>query len=139
MTQPLLILHVDDDPIFSGLVSRILHRNGFKVFSAADITAGWKLFNEIRFHACLLDINMPGGSGIDLGEKIRNRDIHIPIAYLSGEPTATVSEEVYGRGGGFRHFSKIADLPELPQMLRNLILVYASSCFGQMEWPLVKV
>lgn len=112
------ILHADDDTIFSGIVRKILNQQGFEVYSAYDGEHAWLLFNEFSFHSCLLDIRMPRLNGIDLGERIRSKDKHIPIFYLSGEDLALVSAEIFGRGGANGYFPKTFNLRELTGRLQ---------------------
>lgn len=112
------ILHADDDTLFSGIVKKILYQQGFEVHSAFDGEQAWQLFNEMKFHLCLLDIVMPRLNGIDLGERIRARDKQIPIFYLSGEDIALVSAEVFGRGGANDYFPKTFNLRELTGKLQ---------------------
>ncbi len=118
------ILHADDDVIFSGIVKKILHQQGFEVYSAFDGEQAWQLFNEVAFDSCLLDIMMPRLSGIDLGERIRNRDKGIPIYYLSGEDHERVSADVFGRGGANGYFSKTFNLRELTGKLQASLTEY---------------
>ncbi len=66
------ILFVDDDP-----VSRMLGKVILKQYKARSVFASSgeeavKLFKPGRFDIILLDINMPGTSGVDVAKQIRN-------------------------------------------------------------------
>ncbi|SEW17306.1 response regulator [Chitinophaga arvensicola] len=117
------LLHADDDPVFSGIVKRILHQGGFEVYNATDGEHAWSLFREMKFHYCLLDIMMPRLNGIDLGERIRNANSDIPIFYLSGEDRGIVEKDVFGRGGGHAYFNKTFKLSELSAMLHESLQI----------------
>lgn len=107
------VLHADDDPIFRRIVKKILPQKEFEVYNACDGEDAWLLFNEMRFHFCLLDIMMPRLNGIDLGERIRTVDKQMPIFYFSGEEAHLVEDEVFGRGGGNGYFNKTFNISKL--------------------------
>ena len=113
------LLHAEDDPLFSGIVRKILYQGGFDVYSASDGEHAWSLFQEMKFQYCLLDIMMPRLNGIDLGERIRNADNRIPIFYLSGEDLSVVEKDVFGRGGGNAYFNKTFKISELSALLHR--------------------
>jgi DNA-binding NtrC family response regulator len=60
------ILHVDDDPILQALTARILERSGHEVRSAGDLPAAWGQLTAFGPDLVLLDVDLPGGSGLDL-------------------------------------------------------------------------
>ena len=114
------ILHAEDDLMFSHMVRSLLEKEGIQVYSAIDGATAWTLFLKEKPDICLLDIVMPGISGIDLGEKIREVDKQVPIYYLSAECLELVAKEIYGRGGATGFFNKIRNMNELSEWLNNL-------------------
>jgi DNA-binding response OmpR family regulator len=60
------ILHVDDDPILQALTARILERSGHEVVAAGDLPAAWAELTAFGPDLVLLDVELPGGSGLDL-------------------------------------------------------------------------
>ena len=58
-----LVLVVDDDADQRALMTKFLHREGFKVRTAPDGRTGIALARELRPHAILLDVMMPGIDG----------------------------------------------------------------------------
>ena len=58
-----LVLVVDDDADQRALMTKFLHREGFKVRTAPDGRTGLALARELRPHAILLDVMMPGIDG----------------------------------------------------------------------------
>ncbi|HVI47528.1 MAG TPA: response regulator transcription factor [Chitinophaga sp.] len=90
------ILYADDDRVFSGVIGRILEETKhFKVHYAADGSQAWKLFNDVSFDACLLDIVMPKLDGKMLAEKIRGVNRDIPIFFLTTNAAETDIKEAY--------------------------------------------
>ena len=114
------ILHAEDDLMFSHIVRNLLEKNGFQVYSAADGATAWALFLKEKPDICLLDIVLPGISGIDLGEMIRRMNKQVPIFYLSAEHPELVDKEIYERGGATGFFSKTRRISELSEWLNNL-------------------
>ena len=58
-----LILVIDDDPDQRALITRFLHREGFRVQVAADGRAGLEQARRLKPRAILLDVMMPGIDG----------------------------------------------------------------------------
>ncbi len=58
-----LVLVIDDDADQRALMTKFLHREGFKVRTAANGAIGLTLARELKPHAILLDVMMPGIDG----------------------------------------------------------------------------
>ncbi|MDX7951542.1 response regulator [Lichenihabitans sp. Uapishka_5] len=58
-----LVLAIDDDADQRALMTKFLHREGFKVRTAGDGETGLVLARELRPRAILLDVMMPGVDG----------------------------------------------------------------------------
>ena len=58
-----LVLAIDDDPDQRALMTKFLHREGFKVRTAGDGETGLALARELKPRAILLDVMMPGIDG----------------------------------------------------------------------------
>ncbi|HXV87032.1 MAG TPA: sigma-54 dependent transcriptional regulator, partial [Gemmatimonadales bacterium] len=65
------ILLVDDDPSIRRIVGDFFRRMGYTVMDAADGDAGAAAFHAGRPDVVILDINMPGRSGLDEFDEIR--------------------------------------------------------------------
>jgi len=65
------ILVVDDDPNNSDLLSRRLRKQGYTVSVAADGDGALKMISELPLDLILLDVIMPGVSGLAVLEAIR--------------------------------------------------------------------
>lgn len=60
------MLHVEDDPTMRLLTVRILERAGHEVEAAGDLPEAWAQLTAFAPDVVLLDVNLPGGSGLDL-------------------------------------------------------------------------
>jgi len=77
-------LVVDDDPEIREILTQILETEGIRVISAPD---GPQALQQIHFaspDAVVLDVRMPGLSGIDVLKKIRETDDDLPVVLITG-------------------------------------------------------
>jgi two-component system, OmpR family, phosphate regulon response regulator OmpR len=81
------LLVVDDDQRLRSLLQRYLSANGFRVTAAADAAEARTLIRSIAFDGLILDIMMPGESGLDLAADLRAQsDVPILMLTARGEP-----------------------------------------------------
>ena len=83
LEQPIVFV-VDDDPLVRGSVSSLLRSAGLqaRVFASTS-----EFLQEKRppVPSCLvLDVRLPGESGLDFQAELSSRNIHIPIIFLTG-------------------------------------------------------
>jgi DNA-binding response OmpR family regulator len=87
MTAPVILL-VEDDPGLRTLTARALGENGFQVRPAASAPEMWIAFDAGPVDLVLLDIMLPGTSGIDLCRQIRQKS-EVPIIFVSAKNSET--------------------------------------------------
>lgn len=87
MTAP-NILMVEDDPPIRILTARALQENGYAVRVVATAPQMWDALRAAPADLILLDIMLPGTSGIDLCREIR-RTSDVPIIFLSAKGSET--------------------------------------------------
>jgi len=81
------LLVVDDDERLRGLLTRYLSTNGFRVSAAAQAADARALMKSIAFDCLILDVMMPGESGLDLAKSVRGQS-RIPILMLTARGDA---------------------------------------------------
>lgn len=81
MSAPTIIL-VEDDPPLRTLTARALQENGYSVRPAGSAPEMWIAFDAGPVDLVLLDIMLPGTSGIDLCRQIRQKS-NVPIIFVS--------------------------------------------------------
>ncbi|MCC7275158.1 MAG: response regulator [Alphaproteobacteria bacterium] len=80
------VLVVDDDQRLRALLRRYLAENGFRVTAAADAAEARAQLAAIDFDALVLDVMMPGESGLDLTQSLRaTSDMPILLLTAMGE------------------------------------------------------
>lgn len=82
------ILIVEDDPALRVLLGRRLQENGFKAITAQSAPEAWRALADQPIDLILLDVMLPGTSGLDLCKSIR-RDNPVPIIILSARTDET--------------------------------------------------
>ncbi|MEI6972383.1 MAG: response regulator transcription factor [bacterium] len=66
------ILIIEDDQKIALAIAVRLKANGYEVHTAYDALTGLDAAVKLRPDLLILDISLPGGSGFDVAEKIRN-------------------------------------------------------------------
>lgn len=76
------ILLIEDDPTISQMLSAYIEREGFEVRVVSDGEEAERVFFEMTFDLIILDINLPGKTGLELLPIFRKNST-IPILILS--------------------------------------------------------
>ena len=83
------VLVVDDNQDIRELIRHILDADGFHVFAATNAMEALAILNSNAIELVLLDVMMPGRSGLELLADIRNgsnKEIHeIPIVMVTAK------------------------------------------------------
>ena len=80
------LLLVDDDKRIRDLLARYLGQEGFRVSTAADAVEARARLKSMAFDLMVLDVMMPGETGLELAASIRTTDSgcqHVPILMLT--------------------------------------------------------
>jgi PAS domain S-box-containing protein len=114
------ILVVDDDPNVSGLVATILGNAGFTVELAADASEALTRIGERRPDLVVLDIELPGQSGLEACSLIRSRfGRGVAILMVSARGRAGVIDCL--AAGADDYLGKPFDVNELEARVRTLL------------------
>ncbi|WP_446742420.1 response regulator transcription factor [Silvibacterium acidisoli] len=77
------VLLVEDDKRIANLVAQGLREGGHDVTNSYDGVEGTLLLLNSRYDVVLLDINLPGVSGMQILETVRSRQSVVPILMLT--------------------------------------------------------
>ena len=89
---------VDDDELMRNALRRLLRKAGFEVETHASGSEFLEAF-EPRWTGCLLlDIAMPGMSGLELQATLAQRGIGLPIVFLTGSSQISTAEAAMKAG-----------------------------------------
>jgi two-component system, NtrC family, response regulator len=81
------VLIIDDEEGLRTLLSRLLTLDNYKVFEASDSEEGLKILTLEDIHVVILDVKLPGISGIDFIPKIKEYNNLIEIIILTAYGT----------------------------------------------------
>ena len=87
-----LVLVVDDEVAIGRLIEIALHRVGYRVLLASDAERAVQLAEAEPPVLLITDVGLPGGSGHEVAERLRERQPDLPVIYTSGyarSPDAT--------------------------------------------------
>ncbi|MFH1686177.1 MAG: response regulator [bacterium] len=78
------VLVADDQKVILDLVSAMCLSLGYAVKTVSEPQAGIRLAASEHFDVILIDLAMPGMSGLDMAARIRDRQSQVPIILLTG-------------------------------------------------------
>lgn len=83
------ILYVEDDPGAREYIQKGLEENGFVADLARDGEEGFSLASSGAYDLLILDVMLPGRSGLDLLKELRERGQETPVLFLSARGEAS--------------------------------------------------
>ncbi|MUP46360.1 response regulator [Gramella sp. BOM4] len=92
------ILIVDDNRINQVVTQRILTKKEFECKVAGDGTTAIEMLRNEDFDLVLMDVNMPGISGLEASREIRKFNADIPILALTAVEVDEIREEIITAG-----------------------------------------
>jgi len=81
------LLVVEDDPDFRETCARWMTRKGHAVSTAANGHEALELFDRRAFDVAIVDMNMPGLTGLELLERMRASQVETEVLILTGQGT----------------------------------------------------
>jgi len=70
-TEATTVLLVEDETMLQRMVGQWLERNGYNLYTASDTAEAERILEMVRPQVMLLDLRLPGESGLDFLERIR--------------------------------------------------------------------
>jgi DNA-binding NtrC family response regulator len=114
------ILVVDDDSAFRGVLVPELERMEFTVASAATAEEALRRVIELEPEVVLLDLRLPGASGLDVLKAIRATAPATDVIMLTGHGSIDTAIESV-RMGAFDYVAKPCPLDELEVRIRRAL------------------
>jgi len=109
------VLLVDDEPSIRLTMGEFLKRAGYSVLTASDYDGG-AAHNAEDLDVAVIDINLPGKSGIQLLQKLCSAEVYVPVIMITGEPNLSVIPEIV-RSGAYDFIAK----PIVKDVLLNAV------------------
>jgi len=113
------ILVVEDDSLLGDALRIGLRREGFAVDWVQDGAKAWAALASQPFAAVVLDLGIPGISGLELLRRLRERKNAVPVLILTARDA--IPDRIAGLDSGADDYlAKPVDLGELAARLRAL-------------------
>ena len=112
------LLVVDDDAEFRATVMRRFARRGFRVQEAADGAEALQLAARREFNVAVVDLVMPGISGLELLGKLKESHPDCEVLLLTGQGTIETAVEAMKRGA-YDFLTKPFPLAELEVLIQK--------------------
>ena len=119
-TSPAILnlLIVDDEPDFRESACRYLKRLGFRVDEAEDGEEALNVTTNKEFDVVVLDIHMPGLSGIEVLRQLQQRDPAPKVIMLTGGGTIENAVESI-KLGAYDFLTKPAKLDDIARLVKR--------------------
>lgn len=111
MSDNKIIVLADDDRLILSTLGNGLRHEGYEVFEAEDGEAAVALCKEKGPALALLDVRMPGLSGIEAARRLR-AETNVPFLFLSAYGDSEVVQQATEEGA-LGYLVKPVDLPQI--------------------------
>lgn len=117
------VLIVDDEPAVIALVKRALEKlDGYKVIDAATAEEARVKLQNAQPDVAIFDIMLPGASGLDLMDTVREVDRRLPVIFITGGGTAGTAIEAM-KVGALDYLPKPLDVAQLRELVTHAVEV----------------
>jgi len=112
------LLLADDDEIFCRVLADALVRRGYAVQVVHDVEQGLRAAEANPPEYAVIDLNMPGATGLTLVERLKGLDPHTRIVVLTGYASIATAVEAI-KLGATHYLAKPADADEVVDALHR--------------------
>jgi DNA-binding NtrC family response regulator len=116
--RPVDLLLVEDDADFRDMAAQWMTRKGHRVAQAANGQEALRQCDLRHFDVAVVDMNMPGISGLELLQRLKSANIDTEVIILTGQATVQNAVEAM-KLGAIDYLTKPFPLSELEQRCRN--------------------
>jgi len=120
MEENIHILVVDSQPDMREALADILKDEGYRVTVAENGYAALERVKAISFNIAILDLKMPGLSGMELIGKLREADTELTIIIMTGYSSIETAGEA-ARAGVYDYLTKPFQAEELLLAIRRAV------------------
>jgi two-component system nitrogen regulation response regulator GlnG len=114
------VLIVDDDESVRWVLKKALEKEGLDALLAKDAQEGFQLLKDGTVSLVLMDIRMPGMSGLDALERLRQEGKDVAVIIMTAQATMQNAIEAMRRGA-YDYITKPFDLDEVAILVRKAL------------------
>ncbi|MFH1842212.1 MAG: response regulator, partial [bacterium] len=118
MTETIKLLIVDDEVEFLTTISERLEQRGFDVVMESESEKALNIAQREKFDLALLDLQMPGMSGTELLDALKQEHKFLEVIILTGYGSVESAFEC-SKLGAFGYLAKPFDLDKLLPLLQE--------------------
>jgi len=111
------LLIVEDDAVFRDTCARWFTKQGHSVCEASTAQEAFEQLAKRLCHVAILDMNLPGLTGLELLDRIRETDLETEVIMLTGDGSIESAVQAM-KLGACDYLTKPFPLPELEQRCR---------------------
>jgi two-component system, NtrC family, response regulator AtoC len=112
------VLVVDDEENLRHMLQILLRREGYEAVGAASVEVALGELETRPFDVVLVDLRMPGRSGLELVDEVRKRHLDTTVVVMTAYGSREVAIEAMKRGA-YDYLSKPFESDELVLLLRK--------------------
>jgi len=118
-TKTSILIADDHTLIREGLIT-LLERmdEGFDVVAASEGRNALDLIIQGNFDLAVLDLRLPGRSGLDIAREVRVRKIPIRLVLMTGQDAESLAAEAVNGAGADAFIFKTADMSQIYKAIR---------------------
>ena len=92
------ILVVDDEKNYLLVLKELLGEEGYEVVIAQSASEALKVFQETELDLVITDMKMPGMSGMELLDVLKEKDLHLPVIMMTAYGSVEKAVEAMKKG-----------------------------------------
>jgi len=112
------ILVIDDEEVIRDLFDKILHKEGYEVYTAANGISALEKIKTADYDMLLLDFKMPKMGGMELLANVRELNKNPITIIVTGYVTADIAKEV-ARLGCFDYITKPFNVSDITTLVKK--------------------
>ena len=118
MTSKILI--VDDEKNVISSFKKLLTEDGYEVFTAGNAKKGLSILKDCTIDLLIIDIRMPGMSGLEAFSKFKEIDPKLPVIIMTAYGTTETAIEAM-QLGAYDYVIKPFDIPEIKGIIEKAV------------------
>lgn len=118
--QAITIYVIDDEEILRNCLKDILTDEGYNVKSMIDGEEGLAVFAKQPADIVILDIKMPGMSGVEVLKNIKLLHPSTEVIMITGYATVSTAEESK-KLGAFDYLTKPFDMSQIKNVIKKIL------------------